>query len=71
MGHRRFFPTKDPVSSFHVQAQALTFPNTRLLWINTYIATDPQTLLFNDDELLKVLNEVELILSNESFDDVI
>ena len=57
-------------SSFRIQAQILTFPKTRLLWINTYMPTDPQTALYYDDELLKVLNEIETMLDNEEFDDV-
>ena len=58
-------------SHFRIQAQVLTFPKTRLLWINTYMPTDPQTFLYDDTELMEVLNEVENILKTEDFDDVI
>ena len=42
--------------SFRIQAQVLHFPTTRLLWINSYLPTDPRTLRFNDEELIEVLN---------------
>ena len=60
-----------PTKLFRVQAQVIHFPNTRLLWINTYMPTDPQTIQFNDEELNEVLREVEMVMDNAEFDDVV
>ena len=57
--------------NFRLQAQILVFPNTRLLWINSYLPNDPRTIAFNDNELLEVLQEVEMILDSSDFDDCI
>ena len=57
--------------SWRVQAQVLDFPTTRLLWINTYLPTDPLTIDFDESELLGVLSEVESILDKTLFNDVI
>ena len=54
-----------------IQAQVLVFPTTRIIWINTYMPTDPQTQTFDDKELLDVLFEVEHILDSTLFDDCI
>ena len=55
---------------FRIQAQVLSFPGTKLLWINTYMPTDPQTIVYDDHELREVLNEVENIMDNVEYDDV-
>ena len=60
-----------PTKLFRVQAQLIHFPNTRILWMNTYLPTDPQTLLFDDDELEEVLKEVENVMDSTEFDDVV
>ena len=57
--------------NFRLQAQILVFPNTRLLWINSYLPNGPRTIAFNDNELLEVLQEVEMILDSSDFDDCI
>ena len=31
--------------SFRIQAQILEFPNTRLMWINSYLPNDPLTII--------------------------
>ena len=49
----------------------LDFPTTRLLWINTYLPTDPLTIDFDESELLGVLSEVESILDKTLSNDVI
>ena len=41
------------------------------MWINCYFPTDPQTVQFNDDELLAAQNKIENILDNNVFDDCI
>ena len=57
--------------SWRIQAQVLNLPTSRLLWINTYLPTDPQTVNFDDGELLDVLTEVESIMDETNFDDII
>ena len=51
--------------------EVLNFPTSRILWINTYLPTDPQTLNFDESELIDVLNEVENIMDETHFNDVI
>ena len=60
-----------PTKNFRLQAQILHFPNTVLLWINSYLPTDPLTMRFNDEELLEVLREVEDIMDRTEFDNVL
>ena len=57
--------------SWRIQAQILNLPTTRLLWINAYFPTDPQTTDFDDTEVLEVLTEIEMIMDKTEFDDVI
>ena len=57
---------------YRIQAQILHLPTTRVLWLNTYLPTDPQTIgEYDDMELRAVLAEVENILENSSYDDVV
>ena len=60
-----------PTKNFRLQAQVQHFPNTRLLWINSYLPTDPLTVRFNDEELLEVLTEVENIMDRTEFDNIL
>ena len=57
--------------NFRIQAQILNFPTSRILWINSYLPNDPLTASFDDTELSDVLAEVELIMDNNYFDDII
>ena len=57
--------------NWRVQAQVLKFPTTRLLWINTYLPTDPLTIDFDESELLGLLSEIESILDKTLFNDVV
>ena len=57
--------------SFRLQAQILNFSSTRLLWLNSYLPTDPQNGTFDDSELLEVLAEVESIMDKAQFDDIL
>jgi hypothetical protein len=41
--------------NYRIQAQTLHFPNTRILWSNVYLPTDPQTQNYNVEELLIVI----------------
>ena len=50
-------------ASPRLQAQLLTFPSFKLLWINGYIPCDPQLQDFDDTELVATLTEVELLVT--------
>ena len=56
---------------FRIQAQILNFQSTRLLWINTYLPTDPLTRNYDDVDLVEILNEIEKIMDDVQFDDVL
>ena len=60
-----------PTKNFRLQAQVLHFPNTVLLWINSYFPTDPLTVRFDETELLEVLNEAEDIMDKTEFDNIL
>ena len=50
----------------------LHLPSTKLLWLNTYFPTDPQNIgNYDDTDLLSCLTEVETILKNTSYSDVV
>ena len=57
--------------SFRIQAQILHFPNSRLLWLNTYFPTDPGGANFDENELIGLLMEIENIMDRSEFDDVL
>ena len=51
--------------SRRLQAQLLTFPTCKVLWVNGYLPCDPQVQTFDDTELVATLAEVEgLITTN-------
>ena len=58
-------------NSKRIQAQVLNFPSSRLLWINAYLPTDPRTIVFDETELLAVLGDIEAVLDNTHYDDVL
>ena len=58
-------------SSYRIQAQVLVFPTSRLLWINIYLPTDPQTVDFDDSELLDVLHELTNIIEVTEYTDIL
>ena len=65
---------KDRVTTggFRIQAQVLNMPTCKLLWLNTYMPTDPQRVTeYDDTDLQEVLLEVETILSSSNYTDVI
>ena len=64
---------KERIKTKHwrIQAQILHLENYRILWINTYLPTDPRTLQYNGDELNSVLTEIENILDSCDFHDCI
>ena len=58
-------------TGFRVQAQVLELPNSRVMWLNTYLPTDPQLQNYDDGELQEVLEVVRNIFRNTQFDDVV
>ena len=58
-------------SSWRLQAQILHFGEYKLLWINSYFPTDPQTINYDETELLEVMTEIENIIDNSDFDDIL
>ena len=49
----------------------LHFPNSRILWINTYFPTDPQLQDYDDSELQELLQLIKHIINTEHFDDIL
>ena len=49
-----------------LQAQLLSFPTCKVLWINGYMPCDPQLDTFDDTELLTTLGEVESLVTANS-----
>ena len=62
---------KIPTKHWRLQAQVLHISDYRLIWINCYFPTDLQTMHFDDQELVSVLDELENILDNNDFEDCI
>ena len=58
-------------NSYRIQAQVLHFPTSRILWINTYFPSDPQTVLFDDSELLEVLCELTKLVETTDYSDIV
>ena len=54
-----------------VQAQIIQFPTFKLLWGNAYFPTDPQDGIFDDRELVCVLQEIESIMDKGGYDHVL
>ena len=57
--------------NFRIQAQLLNFPFSKLLWLNVYFPTDPQTIKFDDTELLETIRDIEKVLDNVEYDDIV
>ena len=53
--------------SWRIQAQVLHIKEYKILWFNCYMPTDPQTILYDEVELLPILDEIENILDNNSW----
>ena len=62
---------KIPSKSWRIQSQIVHIRNYKVIWFNCYFPTDPQTVQYDDGELVEVLNELEYILDNNEFDDCI
>ena len=57
---RRMIVAKSP----RIQAQLLTFPTCKIVWINSYLPCDPQMQNYDNSELIETLSEVESIVNN-------
>ena len=71
---RKNIPVKKdrvPTRTWRLQAQILNFSSTRILWINSYLPTDPQRADYDTTELLEILGEVEILLTSIQFNDVV
>ena len=60
-----------PCHNWRVQAQILHLDEYRLLWINVYMPTDPQTMQLDENEVISALNEIERLINSSSFHDVL
>ena len=56
---------------WRIQSQILHFEAYKLMWINCYFPTDPQTVQINDQDLAEAQDEIENILDNNVYDDCI
>ena len=68
---KRVTKNRIKTDSFRIQAQVINLPCTRLLWINTYMPTDPQTIVYDNTEMFSLLEELEKIMDTADYDDVI
>ena len=57
--------------SWRLQAQILHIDQYKIIWFNCYMPTDPQTIIYDEVELLPILDEIEKILDNNLFDDCV
>ena len=57
--------------SWRVQAQVIHVQTYKILWINVYMPTDPQSAQFDETETLETLYEIENIISSSSYHDII
>ena len=59
------FITRIPSKSTkRVQACLINFPRTKILWLNSYFPTDPQTPNFDDSELRETLAAIKKVIEN-------
>ena len=64
--------TRLPIkTSKRVQACMLNLPGCRILWLNTYFPTDPQTQNFDDTDLRETIAAIKAILDNNEHDEVL
>ena len=57
--------------NWRIQAQILHFGSFKLLWINVYFPTDPQTGQFDSAELLATLSDIDGIINNNNFSELL
>ena len=58
-------------NNFRIQAQILNFSASKILWINTYFPTDPGNCNLDEEELHELLGEIENVMDNADFDDIL
>ena len=61
------YVSKIPTENFRLQATKFSFPGCPLLVINSYFMCDPRGAIFDDMELLSLLEDIRLSLSVETF----
>ena len=74
LSRKAYSVKKDRVTTkgFRIQAQVLNMPTSKLLWMNTYMPTDPKRMTeYDDSDLQEVLLEIENILSGCTYTDVL
>ena len=54
-----------------IQAQILNFESSKILRINAYFPTDPDTVVYNSDDLQPVLSEIERVMDCFDYTDVL
>ena len=66
------FITRIPLKSTkRVQACLINFPRTKILWLNSYFPTDPQTPNFDDSELRETLAAIKNVIENNEHDQIL
>ena len=58
-------------TGFRLQAQVLETPSSRVLWINSYLPTDPQLQGYDDWELQELLVQVSNIIQSTQNDGIV
>ena len=58
-------------SNWRIQGQVLHSGNYKLLWLNIYMPTDPQTMQLDETELSEALAEIDKIIHTSKFHDII
>ena len=53
---------------FRIQSIIVSFNNKKIMLVNAYLPTDPQTQVFDDAKLLEVLEEIRSLIQNHDFD---
>ena len=66
------FITRLPVkSSNRVQACLIHLPRSRILWLNSYFPTDPQTLNFDDSDIRETISAIKNVIENNDYDEIL
>ena len=60
-----------PCQNWRIQSQILHHNQYKLLWINVYLPTDPQTQQLNEYELVSTISDIENIINKSKFSDIV
>jgi hypothetical protein len=72
LSRKTYSVKKVTTHGYRLQAQVLNMPSCKVLWLNTYMPTDPPRVTEYDDSVLKeVLLEVETLLTSCTYTDVV